>query len=304
MRRIVSVLGIVVALVMAGCASDKGINESDYSNKPLYNREGEKLTSADAQRLYDSARDYLMHGKPEEALPLYAEVSARFPFSKYAPQSELETIAAHYRNHDYDQAVDAADHFIKQHPRYPHVDYAYYMRGLSNYAHNNNGFFGSPPDRRNVNYLKQAFNDFSKLVRNFPDSDYAKDAQLHMIDIRNRLAAFELRIAEYYYRRRAYVAASKRAADIIKHYQGSDKIPRALEIMEESYAQLELPDLAADTRSVLQVSYPDYLLHRHEFYQDQADRDSKEKLPAADIPPSRRKTGQPEGNDKKMNRKQ
>ena len=258
MRKIVLALGVIVTLVMAGCASDKGINETGYSKKPLTDRQGHKLKSADAKRIYESARDYLMHGQPSQALPLYAEVSARFPFSKYASQSELETVTAHYDAHDYDQAVDAADRFIKQHPRNPHVDYVYYMRGLSNYARNNPSLLGSDPDKRNVRYLKQAFNDFSLLLKNYPNSDYAKDAQLHMINIRNRVAAHELHIAEYYYKRRAYVASSRRAADVVKHYQGSDSIPRALEIMEQSYAKLNLPDLAEDTRAILQVSYPNY----------------------------------------------
>ncbi|HET7313182.1 outer membrane protein assembly factor BamD [Salinisphaera sp.] len=286
MRKIVLALGVIAILVMAGCASDKGISETGYSNKPLTDRQGHKLESADAKRLYESARDFLMHGQPSRALPLYAEVSARFPFSEYAPQSELETVAAHYEAGDYDQAIDAADRFIKQHPRNPHVDYVYYMRGLSNYARNNPGLLGSNPDKRNVDYLKQAFNDFSLLVENYPNSDYAKDAQLHMIDIRNRVAAFDLRIAEYYYKRRAYVASARRAESIVKHYQGSDSVPRALEIMEQSYAKLNLPDLAEDTRAILQVSYPNYLLHRDEFYRQQAGEAPNYTLPDLGAPPA------------------
>lgn len=286
MRKIVLALGVIVTLVMAGCASDKGIDETGYSKKPLTDRQGHKLKSADAKRLYKSARDFLMHGQPSQALPLYSEVSARFPFSKYAPQSELETVTAHYEAHDYHQAVDAADRFIKQHPRNPHIDYVYYMRGLSNYARNDRGLLGSNPDKRNVQYLKQAFNDFSLLLKNYPNSDYAKDAQLHMINIRNRVAAHDLHIAEYYYKRRAYVASSRRAAGIIKHYQGSDSVPRALEIMEQSYAKLNLPGLAEDTRAVLQVSYPNYLLHRKEFYRQQAGDKPDYKLPNMGAPPT------------------
>lgn len=286
MRKIVLALGVIVTLVMAGCASDKGIDETGYSKQPLVDRQGHKLKSADAKRIYHSARDYLMHGQPAQALPLYAEVSARFPFSKYAPQSELETITAHYQAGDYDQAVDAADRFIKQHPRNPHIDYAYYMRGRSNYARNQPSLLGSDPDKRNVDYLKQAFNDFKLLLKNYPNSDYAKDARLHMINIRNRVAAFDLRIAEYYYMRHAYVAAARRAAGIVKHYQGSDSIPRSLEIMEQSYAKLNLPDLAEDTRAVLQASYPNYLLHRNEFYRQQAGDQLDYKLPDLGAPPT------------------
>lgn len=282
MRKLVLALGVIGVLGIAGCASDKGIDEDGYSTKPLVDRKGEKLKSADAERLYKSGRDFLVHGQPAQALPLYSEVEARFPFSKYAVQSSLETVAAHYQAGDYDQAVDAADHFIKQRPRNANIAYVYYMRGMSNYKRNSPGFLGAPPDKRNVEYLRQSFSDFSIVAKNYPNSVYAADARQHMIDVRNRVAAFELQIAEYYLRRHAYVASSRRAEDIVAHYQGSDSVPRALEIMEESYAHLELPDLAEDTRAILQTSYPNYPLHRREFYRQLAGDQPSYTLPAMD----------------------
>ena len=286
MRHIVLALGISGALLLTGCASDKSIEDTGYSKVPLKNRQGDKLKSADAARLYDSARDFLMHGQPEQALPLYSEVTARFPFTPYAPQSELESVAAHYEAGDFDQATDAADRFIKQHPRNRHIDYVYYMRGVSNYAQNQQSLISANPDRRNVAYLKQAFNDFSLLVNNYPDSVYAKDAQLHMIDIRNRVARFDLDIAEYYLMRRAYVASSRRAEQVVEDYQGASAVPRALEIMEISYAKLNQPDLAEDSRAILQASYPNYLLHRDEFYRQQSGDAAAYELPAMDGSPS------------------
>ena len=286
MRHIVLALGITAALLITGCASDKSIEDTGYSKTPLVNRKGEKLKSADAARLYESARDFLMHGQPEQALPLYSEVTARFPFTPYASQSELESITAHYEAEDYDQAVDAADRFIKQHPRNPHIDYVYYMRGVSNYAQNQQSLISANPDRRNVEYLKQAFNDFSLLVNNYPDSVYAKDAQLHMIDIRNRVAHFDLEIAEYYLMRHAYVASARRAEQVVEDYQGSNAVPRALEIMEISYAKLNQPGLAEDSRAILQASYPNYLLHRDEFYRQQAGEAPDYELPAMDSSPA------------------
>ena len=286
MRHIVLALGMSGALLLAGCASDKSIEDTGYSKVPLKNRQGEKLKSADAARLYDSARDFLMHGQPEQALPLYSEVIARFPFTPYAPQSELESVTAHYEAGDFDQATGAADRFIKQHPRNAHIDYVYYMRGVSNYAQNQQSLISANPDRRNVEYLKQAFNDFSLLVNNYPDSVYAKDAQLHMIDIRNRVARFDLDIAEYYLMRRAYVAASRRAEEVVEQYQGASAVPRALEIMEISYAKLNQPDLAEDSRAILQASYPNYLLHRDEFYRQQAGDSPDYELPPMDGTPS------------------
>lgn len=270
MRNIALAFCILLVLLAAGCGGDKGINENGYSDEPLIDREGNKLGSADAERLYESAREFMFDEQPDRALRLYAEVQARFPFSPYAAQAELESITAHYRAQQYDAAVSAADRFIKQRPRNPNIDYVYYLRGLSNYSRNDGGILGGDPDKRDTSFLEQSFTDFKLLIENYPDSVYAKDAQLHMVDIRNRLANYEINVAEYYLRRRAYVAASRRAEGVIQRFQGSDSVPRALEIMEESYAQLGLADLAEDTRAILQASYPNYILHRDEFYRQRA----------------------------------
>jgi len=282
MRKLALALSILMLLTAAGCGGGKGIDETGYSNEPLLDREGNKLESADAERLYNSAREFLVDGQPDRALRLYAEVQPRFPFSPYAAQSELESVAAHYQAEQYQAAVAAADRFIKQRPRNAHIDYVYYLRGLSNYDRNDPGLLGGDPDKRDTGFLKQAFSDFTLLVDNYPQSVYRKDAQLHMIEIRNRLAAFDIHVAEYYLRRRAYVAASRRAENVIQRYQGSGAVPRALEIMEESYAQLGLTDLSEDTRAILQTSYPNYILHRDEFYRQRAGDTPRYDLPAMD----------------------
>ncbi|WP_123631100.1 outer membrane protein assembly factor BamD [Salinisphaera orenii] len=279
MRNIALAFCILLVLLAAGCGGDKGINETGYSDEPLIDREGNKLDSADAERLYESAREFMFDEQPDRALRLYAEVQARFPFSPYAAQAELESITAHYRAQQYEAAVSAADRFIKQRPRNPNIDYVYYLRGLSNYSRNDSGILGGDPDKRDTRFLEQSFTDFKLLIENYPDSVYAKDAQLHMIDIRNRLAEYEINVAEYYLRRRAYVAASRRAEGVIERFQGSDSVPRALEIMEESYARLGLPDLAEDTRAILQTSYPNYILHRDEFYRQRAGEEPAYELP-------------------------
>ncbi|MFC3102472.1 outer membrane protein assembly factor BamD [Salinisphaera aquimarina] len=279
MRKIVLALLVFMLLGVAGCGGDKGINETGYSDEPLKDRQGNDLDSADAERMYKSAREFMVDEQPEKALRLYAEVQARFPFSPYAAQSEMESVTAHYKAEEFDAAVSGADRFIKQRPRNPHIDYIYYLRALSNYNRNETGILGGDPDKRDTSYLRQSFTDFSLLVQNYPQSVYRKDAQLHMIDIRNRLATFDVNVAEYYLRRHAYVAASRRAETVVSRYQGSDSVPRALEIMEESYAKLSLPDLAEDTRAILQASYPNYILHREEFYRQRAGDKPRYDLP-------------------------
>lgn len=245
------------------------------------------MARAAAEEIYDKAREYLVGGAPQQALELYREIQSRYPFTDYATQAELESIAAQYRAYQYEAAISGADRFIKQHPRHPRIDYVYYLRGMINYEQvGGDSLLGGDSIQRDPTHLRQAFTDFNVLIRNFPDSPYNKDAQLRMIEIKHRLAKHDLRIAEYYLRRRAWVAASRRAEIIIEKYQGSDSVPRALEIMEHSYRKLELEDLAQDTRAILRASYPNYILHREEFYRQRAGLEPNYELPPMDGPPA------------------
>ena len=78
-----------------------------------------------------------------------------------------------------------------------------------------------------------------------------------MVFIRNLFAQHELGIARYYFNRKAYLAAARRANDILMNYQDAPQRLQALEIMEKIYRALGLVTLASETRDVLTLNYPD-----------------------------------------------
>jgi len=94
-------------------------------------------------------------------------------------------------------------------------------------------------------------------VERYPASEYAPDAQQRMLFLKNRLAAYENHVADYYLRRGAFVAALNRAKNALEEYNGADGNARSLEIMAEAYDELGMTDLAADTRRVLTMNFPD-----------------------------------------------
>src|SRR5699024_2327999 len=170
----------LISAALVGCGGDKNIKDAPYEDVPLVDAEGHDLNDADAEQLYQAGHDYLYNGEPKEALRVYSAVQSRFPFSQYQTQAALEGVTALYQLKKYEEAVSTADRFIKQHPRHPHVDYLYYLRGLANYHRNDPGLLDGDTDQRDLSYLKQAFSDFRLLIRNDPNSIYAKDPQLHM----------------------------------------------------------------------------------------------------------------------------
>ena len=140
-------------------------------------------------------------------------LESRFPFGRYAEQAQLELIYAHYNNYEPAAAIEAADRFIRLHPQHPNVDYAFYMKGLAAYTQDQ-GLFDRwlPRDitKRDTGYAQEAFAEFAQLLARYPDSPYAPDARARMVHLRNLLARAEINVANYYFRRGAYVAALNR----------------------------------------------------------------------------------------------
>jgi outer membrane protein assembly factor BamD len=83
------------------------------------------------------------------------------------------------------------------------------------------------------------------------------DARQRMTFLRNRLAAYENHVAEYYMKRGAYVAAINRAKYAVEHYPEAPELERSLQILVASYDELGMVDLAADARRVLRQTFGD-----------------------------------------------
>jgi outer membrane protein assembly factor BamD len=107
--------------------------------------------------------------------------------------------------------------------------------------------------------------DFNELIRRFPDSRYVPDARQRMVFLRNNLAAYEFIVAEYYLRRKAYIAAANRARYALEVFPNTPHTADALVVLHKAYTELELPELADGSMDVLQLNYPDnyYVLGRN-----------------------------------------
>lgn len=214
-----------------------------------------------AERLYAEARGALDSGNYPQAVEYYEKLQARFPFGVYGQQGLLDLAYTYYKNDDFDAAVAACDRFIKLYPRNLHVAYAFYLRGLANF---NRGrgiaqrYLPLDISQRDAGSALLAFQDFSELVKRFPDSRYAEDAKLRMIYLRNLLAEHEVHVANYYMRRSAYVAAVNRARYVVENYPRTPSVPDALAIMAKAYKILGMADLSEDALRVLELNYPNH----------------------------------------------
>lgn len=213
-----------------------------------------------AQALYDRARESMANGNFGAAAASLSNLDSRFPFGPLSHQVQLDLIYSYYKSGKPDQTLATIDRFIRLNPNHSDVDYAFYMRGLTNMEADNNllqEFVGINVDDRDPSKSKQAFDDFRRLLQQYPESKYAADARQRMVFIKNRLAKYEIAIARFYMRREAFIAAANRGRYVIEQYPDSNQIQQALEIMVECYQQLQLDDLRDHAMKTLKLNYPD-----------------------------------------------
>ncbi|MDF3035903.1 MAG: outer membrane protein assembly factor BamD [Paucimonas sp.] len=212
-----------------------------------------------AEKLYSEARDDMEAARYESAIKNFERLESRYPFGVYAQQAQMEVAYAYYRQGNKEEAVAAADRFIKLHPNHAKVDYMYYLRGLINF----NDRLGmldfvshQDPSERDPKAARDSFEAFKLLVERFPGSSYTPDALGRMKYLIGALAKYEVHVARYYFRRGAYVAALNRAQAAVRDYQENPAVEEGLFIMMKSYDALNLHDLRDDTERVLRLNYP------------------------------------------------
>jgi outer membrane protein assembly factor BamD len=240
-RPLLAILGF--ALVAGGCSS----LDKDPTSK------------WDADRLYNEGRSELQNGSWVKARELYEKLEARYPFGRYAQQAEIEIAYCYYKEGETADAISTTDRFLKLNPNSPRADYVYYLRGLVNFIEPPlliGPLVGYRVSERDPKSMVDSFEAFKELVTRYPNSPYYKDAVLRLSFLRNALADHEVRVADYYYRRGAYLAAINRAQAALRDYQGAPTLEHALGIMVHSYSKLGLNDLRDSTARVLRASFP------------------------------------------------
>lgn len=210
--------------------------------------------------LYSEAQDEMAAGRWEKAIPLLEKLEARAAGTPLAQQAQIDKAYAHHKAAEPVLAAATIDRFMRLHPASPAMDYALYLKGMSNF-NENLGIFGSYTGQdlaeRDQKAAKESFEAFKELSTRFPNSRYTPDALQRMAFIVQSLAKYEVYVAKYYYRRGAYVAAINRAQTAVTDYRDVPAVEEALFIIYKAYDALGMERLRDDARRVLELTYPD-----------------------------------------------
>ena len=219
-------------LLLAACSTPK----DNYVERPV-------------ETLYNTAMDQLLDKTYKDAAKSFDAVDQQHPYSVWATKAQLMYAYTLYEDKRYDESIIAADRFIQLHPGHRDVAYAYYLKALDYYIQ-------ITDVERDQKVTQEALDSLAEVVRRFPETNYARDAQLKMDLARDHLAGKEMEIGRFYENQNEYLAAINRFQTVVDKYQTTTHVPEALTRLVECYYALGLKDQATRTAAVLGYNYP------------------------------------------------
>ncbi|MCX5614368.1 outer membrane protein assembly factor BamD [Bombella saccharophila] len=223
--------------LLTGCSSDADI-------------QAKLPRTADAETLYNYGIDALHGGHYKLASAEFELLQQNYPYSGYTGNAELMEGYAYYLQGEYALSVQQLERYLQLHPTSPDAAYAYYLRGLCYYEQ-----IGDV-SRDQLGTL-EAMDALQEVITRFPQTSYARDAQLKVDLCRDHLAGKEMYVGRYYQREKDYQAAYGRYQRVIQDFQTTNHVPEALERLVEVNLDLGLPDEARQAAAVLGYNAPD-----------------------------------------------
>ena len=220
MRKYLSVI-LLIMFMFAFCKKDKMVN-IDPSVK-----------DAD-KKIYQKAKKY-MKRDPEKARLLFKEVLQIFPNSIYAKKAKLGIADSYFREKDAASLLMAASEYqdyVNLYPKSPDAVYAKYQIAICYYKQRRK-------PGRDQKYTKMSIKAFESLIKQYPGTEEAKDAEKKIKIARSILAKHYFLIGYYNYKLKAYEGAIQRFKDVMAEYPDFKLMDKLFYFAGKSYYKLK-----------------------------------------------------------------
>lgn len=189
-----SLARLIVFLILAGLLCGCGVGKRWFGKKPQ-DRPPEELAKAGIEAL--KKRNYLT------AEDTFAKIKDRYPYSEQALMAQVKLADALYYNEKFDEAQLAYQEFEKLHPTNKAIPYVIYQQALCFYRQR-------PTIDRDQTFTEKALAEFRRLLKKFPQSEYAAKAEKYKLRCLEDLAEHEFYVGEFYFKTRHYASALDR----------------------------------------------------------------------------------------------
>ncbi len=178
----------------------------------------------------------------------FNEVELLYPQSIWAPRSTLMAAYVWYSQLYFNDAIFELERFLDKYKNHPNTDYAYYLLGICHYNQ-------IIDEKKDLGEILKAKTYFTMLINEFPNTDYAEDAQFKLELIEEVLASKELYLANYYFDREKWIPAMNRYKKIVNQYDTTIYVEEALYRLVELNYKLGLVNEAKKYTALLGYNY-------------------------------------------------
>jgi outer membrane protein assembly factor BamD len=197
---------------------------------------------------YNEGLKELERGDVLFAAKKFNEAEILFPQSIYAPRAALMAAYSYYTQDYYGDAIAELDRFIRIYPNHPRNDYAEYLLGLCFYEQ-------IVDEKKDLQSITDAKITFQNLIKKYPKTDFAIDANYKLDLINDVLAAKEIYIGRYYMEKKKWIPAINRFRLIVDEYDTTIYVEEALYRLVEIHYIIGLEDEAKKYANLLGYNY-------------------------------------------------
>ena len=226
--------------VLAGCAT----SDNDLNFTPQ-------------QQLFQQAEKYVQNDDYTNAIRYLKSYKNRFPRCKEIQQVDLDLMYVLYASNDRDnfvKAQNAANLYLQRYGRTPNAAYVLYISALAGLGVNKNwtqDLFRIDPANRDSQFMRESARVFQLILKNYPNSVYAKPSEVRFQYLIELLARHEVNIAKFYAKRNAWVAVADRLVQVQRDYPLTQAAINRLPLLKEAYQALHLPEQVAQTEKLI-----------------------------------------------------
>ena len=190
----------------------------------------------------------LERGEALYAAKKFNEVEILFPQSEWASKSTLMAAYAYYSQDYYFDTIEEIKTFIRKYPNHRDTDYAYFLMGMAYYNQ-------IIDETRDLNSILMAKEQFEKVIKDYPNTEYALDAKFKLDLIQDNLASKEMYLGRYYFDKKKWIPAINRFKSIIQDYDTTIYTEEALHRLVELYYIIGLEEEAKKYAQLLGYNY-------------------------------------------------
>ena len=178
----------------------------------------------------------------------FNEAELLFPQSSWAPKAALMAAYVYYAQDYYFDAEAELKRFIKTYPKNPDIPYAHFLLAMCYYEK-------IVDEKKDLGPLLRAQEKFNFIIKNYPESDYALDAEYKLDLIQDYLASKEMYIAYHYMKKKKWIASINRYKTVVEQYEKTAYVEEALHRLVELYYSIGLENESQRYASLLGYNY-------------------------------------------------